>query len=49
MLVEAVLGDDRLTIKRKIADMGQPGDPCGLAFNIEKLHVFDRETGEAFF
>ena len=49
MLVEAELGDDRLTIKRKIADMGQPGEACGLAFNIEKLHVFDRETGEAFF
>ena len=49
MLVEAELGDDRLTVKRKIADMGQPGDPCGLAFNVEKAHVFHPETGEAFF
>jgi multiple sugar transport system ATP-binding protein len=49
MLIEAKLGQDRVTIKRKIAELGQPGDPCGIAFNIEKLHVFDPESGEAFF
>ncbi len=46
------MGNDgryRMTIKRKIADLGQPGDPCGIAFDNEKLHVFDRETGAAFF
>ena len=49
MLIEAKLGQDRMTIKRKISELGQPGDPCGIAFNIEKLHVFDPESGEAFF
>jgi len=49
MLIEAMLGKDRMTIKRKISELGQPGDPCGIAFNIEKLHVFDPESGEAFF
>ena len=49
MLIEAKLGQDRMTIKRKIAELGHPGDPCGIAFNIEKLHVFDPESGEAFF
>ena len=49
MLIEAQLGQDRMTIKRKISELGQPGDPCGIAFNIEKLHVFDPESGEAFF
>ena len=49
MLIAAKLGQDRMTIKRKIAELGHPGDPCGIAFNIEKLHVFDPETGEAFF
>ena len=49
MLVEAELGQKRMTIKRKIVEMGQPGDPCGIGLNIEKLHVFNRETGEAFF
>jgi hypothetical protein len=37
-----------MTIKRKISELGVPGDPCGIALNIEKLHVFNRETGEAF-
>ena len=49
MLIEAGLGRDRMTIKRKIANLGQSGDPCGITFNIEKLHVFNPETGEAFF
>lgn len=49
MLIEAELGRDRMTIKRKISELGVPGDPCGIALNIEKLHVFNRETGEAFF
>ncbi len=49
MLIEADLGQDRMTIKRKIAELGQPGDACGIAVNSEKLHVFDRDTGEAFF
>jgi multiple sugar transport system ATP-binding protein len=49
MLIETELGHDRMTIKRKITELGQPGDPCGIAVNIEKLHVFDPETGEAFF
>jgi len=49
MLIEADFGQDRMTIKRKIADLGHPGDPCGIAINGEKLHVFDRETGEAYF
>jgi len=49
MLIEAELGRDRMTIKRKISELGQPGDPCGIAVNIEKLHVFDRDTGEAYF
>jgi len=49
MLIEADLGQDRMTIKRKISELGVPGDPCGIALNIENLHVFNRETGEAFF
>ncbi|MBT5242462.1 MAG: ABC transporter ATP-binding protein [Rhodospirillaceae bacterium] len=49
MLIEVDLGRDRMTVKLKIAELGQPGDPCGIAFNTEKLHVFDRETGTAFF
>ncbi len=49
MLVEADLGQNRITIKRKIADLGQPGDPCGIAVNGEKLHVFDRDSGKAYF
>ena len=49
MLVDAELGKDRVTVKRKIAEMGQPGEPCGISLNIEKLHVFDRESGEAIF
>ncbi|MBT3172947.1 MAG: TOBE domain-containing protein, partial [Rhodospirillaceae bacterium] len=49
MLIEADFGQDRMTIKRKIAELGQPGDACGIAVNSEKLHVFDRDTGEAFF
>ena len=49
MLVEADFGQDRITIKRKITDLGQPGDPCGIAVNGEKLHVFDRDSGEAYF
>jgi len=49
MLIEADLGRDRMTIKRKITDLGAPGDACGIAIDIDSLHVFDRETGEAFF
>ncbi|MDA0231659.1 MAG: sn-glycerol-3-phosphate ABC transporter ATP-binding protein UgpC [Proteobacteria bacterium] len=49
MLIEAKLGRDRITIKRKIAEVGVSGDPCGIALNIEMLHVFNKETGEAFF
>ncbi len=49
MLVEADIGQSRMTIKRKITEMGQPGDSCMISANIEKLHAFDPESGIAFF
>jgi multiple sugar transport system ATP-binding protein len=50
MLVEANLGEeDRVMVKTKIAEMGGPGDPCRVGFDIKKLHVFDKETGVAYF
>ena len=49
MVVEANVGGDRITVKTKIGPMGGPGEPCRLAFDTDKLHVFDKDSGAAFF
>ncbi len=49
MVVEANVGGDRITVKAKIGPMGGPGEPCRIAFDTDKLHVFDSDSGVAFF
>ena len=49
MIVEVTIGSDRMTVKTKIGPMGGPGEPCRIGFDVEKLHVFDKNSGVAYF
>jgi len=49
MIIDVNLGGQRLLIKSKMASVGDPGDPCQVSFEIDKLHAFDMETGIAYF
>ena len=49
MIVEVTIGGDRVMVKTKIGPMGGPGDPCRIGFDVDKLHVFDINTGVAYF
>ena len=49
MVVEVTIGGDRVTVKSKIGPMGGPGDPCRIGFAVDKLHVFDKTSGVAYF
>ena len=49
MIVEVTIGSDRVMVKTKIGPMGGPGDPCRVGFDVDKLHVFDINTGVAYF
>ncbi len=49
MVVEATMGADRFTVKAKIGPMGAPGEACRIGFDIEKVHVFDKTSGVAYF
>ncbi len=49
MVVEANVGDDRLTVKTKIGAMGEPGARCSLGIEMNQAHVFNKETGVAYY
>ena len=49
MIVEVTVGSDRVMVKTKIGPMGGPGDPCRIAFDVDRVHVFDKTTGVAYF
>jgi len=49
MIVEAVLGEDRLTIKTKIGPIANLDDPCTISFDVSRIHLFASSTGIAYF
>jgi len=49
MIVGVDLADDRIRVKNKIREIGGPGDPCRVEFDVDKLHLFDSEGGVAIF
>ena len=49
MIVEVTLGDDRLTIKTKIGPIANLDDPCTIAFDVSRVHLFSISTGVAYF
>lgn len=50
MVVEANLTEeDRVMVKTKIGEIGGLGDPCRIGFDIDRLHVFNKDTGVAYF
>ena len=49
MIVEVTIGGERLMVKTKIGPMGGPGEHCRIGFDVDKLHVFDKNTGVAYF
>jgi multiple sugar transport system ATP-binding protein len=46
-LVDVQLGDARVLAKTKADFAGRIGDPCWIAFEASKLHVFDAADGRA--
>ena len=48
MIVDVTIGGERVMVKTKIGPMGGPGDPCRIGFDVDKLHVFDINTGVAY-
>ena len=48
MIVDVTIGGHRVMVKTKIGPMGGPGDPCRIGFDVDKLHVFDINTGVAY-
>ena len=49
MVIEVNIGTDRVAVKAKISPMGGPGEPCRIGFDADKVHVFDKTTGVAYF
>lgn len=49
MLVDVALGDSKLLVKTKPDFQADMGDDCYLTFDRERWHIFDGETGLAYF
>ena len=49
MLVDVALGDSKLLVKTKPDFQADMGDDCSLSFDRERWHIFDAETGLAYF
>ena len=49
MLVDAAVGQEKFLVKTKPDFQGRRGDACRLAFDTGRWHLFDRDTGLAYF
>ncbi len=48
MIVEVTVGGDRVMVKSRIGPMGGSGEPCRISLAVDKLHIFDKDTGTAY-
>jgi multiple sugar transport system ATP-binding protein len=49
MIVEVRLGADRVTVKTKIGPSANLDDPCTIAFDAARIHLFAASSGIAYF
>lgn len=49
MLVDVTLGEHKMLVKTKPDFTGGMGEQCYLTFNIERWHLFAKDTGLAYF
>ncbi|MSO74184.1 MAG: ABC transporter ATP-binding protein [Alphaproteobacteria bacterium] len=49
MIVEVQLGADRITVKTKIGSSANLDEPCTIAFDASRIHLFAASNGIAYF